>query len=150
MKKLALVMSLIMLASLMAIPTYAAPAPSEGPSISRDETIRPELPDPNDPDSPDYVVIEENGVPMGYIKIEDPDNPGQYVYALEEDVDNSDTPLDERPDIPTEEDIENGDVPLVESPKTGASGVNALLAVAVMLCLAGAAMVCTGKKKVTA
>lgn len=40
-----------------------------------------ELPDPNDPNSPDEVTIWENGVPLTYIKVWDPDRE-EYVYIL--------------------------------------------------------------------
>ncbi len=43
-----------------------------------------ELPDPNDPDSPDRITIWEDGVPKTYIRIWDPDNE-EYVYILDED-----------------------------------------------------------------
>ena len=44
-----------------------------------------ELPDPNDPDSPDEITIWEDGVPKTYFKVWDPENE-EYVYLQEEDI----------------------------------------------------------------
>ena len=44
-----------------------------------------ELPDPNDPDSPDEITIWENGVPKTYVKVWDPENEA-WIYIPEEDV----------------------------------------------------------------
>ncbi len=43
------------------------------------------LPDPNDPNSPPTVTIEENGVPRTYVKVWDPVNE-EFIYIPEEDV----------------------------------------------------------------
>ena len=44
-----------------------------------------ELPDPNDPNSPDEITIWEDGVPKTYFKVWDPENE-EYVYLQEEDI----------------------------------------------------------------
>ncbi len=46
---------------------------------------RPELPDPNAPDSPDTVTIMEDGVPVTYVKVWDPET-GQYRYIPENEL----------------------------------------------------------------
>lgn len=46
----------------------------------------PELPDPEDPDSPERVtIIGEDGVPRTYLKVWDPTT-GKWIYILDEDV----------------------------------------------------------------
>lgn len=47
--------------------------------------VHPELPDPNDPDSPDTVTIYEDGVPKTYVKMYDPETE-EYYYILEDEV----------------------------------------------------------------
>ena len=44
-----------------------------------------ELPDPNDPNSPDRITIWENGVPKTYVKVWNPET-GTWQYILEEEV----------------------------------------------------------------
>ena len=44
-----------------------------------------ELPDPNDPDSPDEITIWEDGVPKTYIKVWDPENE-EWIYVPENEV----------------------------------------------------------------
>jgi hypothetical protein len=43
-----------------------------------------ELPDPNDPDAPNFVTIIEDGVPLTFMKTEDPET-GEMIYVLIED-----------------------------------------------------------------
>ena len=46
---------------------------------------RPELPDPNAPGSPDTVTIMEDGVPVTYVKVWDPET-GEYRYIPENEL----------------------------------------------------------------
>ena len=50
------------------------------------EEYYPELPDPNEPDSPDTVTILEDDVPTTYVKVPDPENEEEFVYIPEDDV----------------------------------------------------------------
>lgn len=66
--------------------------PEEPPVTPEEPPVEPEnpgypteLPDPNDPNSPDEITIWEDGVPKTYYKIWDPENE-EYVYLLEEDI----------------------------------------------------------------
>lgn len=144
-------MVLALLMSLMVAPAYAAP----NRSPSRDDTIVDELPDPNDPDSPDYVTIIDDDIPMGYVKV--PDGENGYIYVPEDEVDilDPDTPMGELPD-----DILDGDVPMgegpddadigstgVKSPQTGESSADVVLMMAGMACTAALLAAVAGKKK---
>lgn len=64
----------------------AAPTP-EPPTetIGENPGYPTELPDPNDPNSPDRIAIWENGVPKTYAKVWDPEK-GIWAYILEEEV----------------------------------------------------------------
>lgn len=58
----------------------------EGQAAPETETpIVTELPDPNDPASPDTVILMEDGVPRAYKKVWDPEKE-EFVYMLDEDV----------------------------------------------------------------
>lgn len=58
----------------------------EGQAAPETETpIVTELPDPNDPASPDAVILMEDGVPRAYKKVWDPEKE-EFVYMLDEDV----------------------------------------------------------------
>lgn len=60
--------------------------PPEEPEIPPENPGYPtELPDPNDPDSPDRITIWEEGVPKTYVKVWDPDAE-QFIYILDEEV----------------------------------------------------------------
>ena len=54
-----------------------------------------ELPDPNDPDSPDVITILEEGVPKTYKKIWDPETE-EWMYILDDEIPlaNMDFPLE--------------------------------------------------------
>ena len=60
------------------------PVEEEIPEIPPEE-LPTELPDPNDPDSPDRITILEDGVPRTYVKVWDPDKL-EWVYIPEEEV----------------------------------------------------------------
>ena len=69
------------------------PTPASTPEPTPEPTPTPEprpeypteLPDPNDPESPDTITIYEEGVPKTYIKMFDPET-NEYVYILDEEV----------------------------------------------------------------
>ena len=88
MKKLTACLSAALLLCLLAGPAVlpASAAPARDPVLSPTEPDRPgpKLPDPNDPDSPDEIIIEEDGVPKTYIKVWDPETE-EYVYILDEE-----------------------------------------------------------------
>lgn len=65
-----------------AIPT-PEPMPTAAPPTET-PTYPPELPDPNDPDSPEVITIEE-GVPKTYVKVWNPETE-EWEYIDEEDV----------------------------------------------------------------
>lgn len=62
-----------------------APGVSQSPTPTPRPTLPPELPDPNDPESPEEVTIWENDVPKTYIKVWDPEEE-EYVWLLDEDT----------------------------------------------------------------
>lgn len=67
-------------------PTEAATEPGEPePELPGQPEYPTELPDPNDPDSPDRITILENGVPRTYLKCWNPDT-REYVYLFEDEV----------------------------------------------------------------
>ena len=129
MKKLTVCLSAVLLLGLLSGPAaFAAPAPGPDPVLSPTEpdTPTPRLPDPNDPDSPDEITIEEDGVPKTYIKVWDPEQE-EYVYILDEEP-----PLADR-----------------SSPQTGVSGLDdrALLTLAAAaLGVGGVAALAKGKR----
>jgi pilin isopeptide linkage protein len=96
-----------------------APEESEKPEWRHDDepikvppdheppVIMDELPNPNDPDAPNYVTIFEDGVPLTFMKTEDPET-GEMIYVLIED---EEVPQNDSPDVETE--YTDG------SPKTG-------------------------------
>lgn len=84
-----------------------------------------ELPDPNDPNSPELVTIWVDGVPKTYKKIWDPEKE-EWVYVLDE-----------------EPPLANLDV----TPPTGDPSRTGLWALLNGLSLAGAAAVLTGSRK---
>lgn len=59
------------------------PSPNPTPTPTPDRPI--ELPDPNNPDSPDIITIYENDVPKTYRKVWDPVDE-EWEYILDEDV----------------------------------------------------------------
>jgi pilin isopeptide linkage protein len=99
--------------------TEPTPEPSEKPEWRHDDepikvppdheppVIMDELPNPNDPDAPNYVTIFEDGVPLTFMKTEDPET-GEMIYVLIED---EEVPENDSPDVETE--YTDG------SPKTG-------------------------------
>lgn len=84
-----------------------------------------ELPDPNDPNSPDTVTIWDDGVPTTYIKVWDPDEE-EFVYLPEDEV-----PLANM-EFPDEEISLTDDMPA-----TGDNSLTALWAVLAIIALAG-------------
>ncbi len=61
------------------------PEPELIPEPEPEPELPTELPDPNDPDSPDKITIMEDGVPKTYVKVWDP-RIDEWVYIPEEDV----------------------------------------------------------------
>ncbi len=59
--------------------------PENPPETPENPGYPTELPDPNDPNSPDEITIWEDGVPKSYVKVWDPENE-EYIYILDEDV----------------------------------------------------------------
>ena len=57
--------------------------PPEDPETPPDRPT--ELPDPNDPDSPDTITIWDDGVPKTYIRVWDPEE-GEWVYIPDNEV----------------------------------------------------------------
>ena len=45
-----------------------------------------ELPNPNEPDSPDTVTILEDDVPTTYVKVPDPENEEEFIYIPEDEI----------------------------------------------------------------
>jgi pilin isopeptide linkage protein len=76
--------------------TEPTPEPSEKPEWRHDDepikvspdheapVIMDELPNPNDPEAPNFVTIFEDGVPLTFMKTEDPET-GEMIYVLIED-----------------------------------------------------------------
>ncbi len=58
--------------------------PPENPE-NPDTPVVTEFPDPNDPDSPERIIIVEDGVPRAYVKVWDPEQQ-TFLYIPEEDV----------------------------------------------------------------
>lgn len=61
------------------------PKPELVPEPEPEPELPTELPDPNDPDSPDKITIIENGVPRTYVKVWDPQI-NEWIYIPEEEV----------------------------------------------------------------
>ncbi len=61
------------------------PPPSGDNPPPGGNTPPPELPDPNEPDSPDEVTIYDGDTPTTYFRVQDPETE-EYVYVPEEDV----------------------------------------------------------------
>ncbi len=89
MKKLAVCLITVLLSGVLAGPAVlAAPAnPPVDPVLSPTEKDRPrpDLPDPNDPESPETITIVDGDVPLTFIKVWDPEME-EFVYILDEDV----------------------------------------------------------------
>ncbi len=66
-------------------PEEPAPTPESAPSEEMETPILPELPDPNAPNSPDRVIIMEDGVPRAYRKVWDPETE-EFVYLPEDEI----------------------------------------------------------------
>ncbi len=69
-------------------PKPTPPSPTPGPVTeepSNPEPDMPQLPDPNDPASPEQVTIVENGVPQTYLKVWNPETQ-EFVYMLENEI----------------------------------------------------------------
>lgn len=70
-------------------PAGTTPAESqpegETPPENPDTPVVTEFPDPNDPDSPERIIIVEDGVPRAYVKVWDPEQQ-TFLYIPEEDV----------------------------------------------------------------
>ena len=95
------------------------------------------LPDPNNPNSPDIVTIEDNGIPLDYVRVPAPETTI---------VENGGTPLSDTPGyvyIPAEE-APLAEVPInreVMSPQTGAAGVGIFVPFAVLAGTGAAALI---------
>lgn len=61
------------------------PEPEIIPEPEPEPDLPTELPDPNDPDSPEKITIMEDGVPRTYVKVWDP-RIDEWVYIPEEEV----------------------------------------------------------------
>ena len=132
MKKVTACLSAILVLGLLSGPlAIAAPAgrdPVVSPTEPGPESNRtpPELPDPNEAESPDTVVITDEDVPLSYSKIWEPEEE-EYTYILDEEP-----PLANR-----------------TSPQTGVSGTDstaALALAAAALCVGGVAALVKGKR----
>ncbi len=66
-------------------PDNPGPGPGPGPGPDPTPPRTPQLPDPNDPESPEEVTVVEEDVPRTYVKTWDPEEE-EYVYVPEEDV----------------------------------------------------------------
>ncbi len=53
--------------------------------LSRSGGDEPDLPNPNDPESPDEVTIVDEGVPLTYVKVYEPETE-EYVYLPEDEI----------------------------------------------------------------
>lgn len=65
--------------------TVSVPEGGTGAVTVTNEYLRPDLPDPNDPDSPDTVTIWDDDVPRTYVKVWDPEDE-EWEWIPEEDV----------------------------------------------------------------
>lgn len=124
MKKFASILLAALLAMMLMVPAFAA----DGPSVARPDPVEvEELPDPNAPDAPDFVVLvppaaaapaaaapadapaapEAEEEPQTYVRVEDPasedpENP-EYMYVPEDEV-----PLADAPEGGVKETVEDG------------------------------------------
>lgn len=119
MKKFASILLAALLAMMLMVPAFAA----DGPSVGRTDPVEVEqLPDPNSPDAPDFVVVvppaapatadapapaEPETEPETYVRVEDPEsedpeNPN-YMYVPEDEV-----PLADAPEGGIKETVEDG------------------------------------------
>lgn len=125
MKKFASILMAALLAMMLMAPAFAA----DGPSIGRTDPVEVEqLPDPNAPDAPDFVVVVPPAAPANvnanapapaepeaeeeteretYVRVEDPEsedpeNP-EYMYVPEDEV-----PLADAPEGDVKETVEDG------------------------------------------
>lgn len=75
MKRFASVLAAVLFTMLLAAPVFAT---DFVPSVARpNPVVVNELPDPNDPDAPDFVTVEdENGEqePENFVRVEDPES----------------------------------------------------------------------------
>ena len=65
-------------------PTPETPTP-ENPGDDNPGGDEPDLPNPNDPESPDEVTIVDEGVPLTYVKVYEPETE-EYVYLPEDEI----------------------------------------------------------------
>lgn len=100
MKKFASILFAVLLVAVFAIPAFA----TDGPSVSRpDPVVVDELPDPNVPGAPDFVLLTPEDDPAGepepYVRVEDPNSPDpenpEYEYVPESEVPLANTPEDD-------------------------------------------------------
>ena len=61
------------------------PEPGVAPTPRPAPVVLPALPDPNDPESPEVVMIMEEDVPLTYLLIWDTEKE-EYAYILDEDT----------------------------------------------------------------
>lgn len=87
MKKLCGILTALFLVTGLAAPVMAVPVESvtEPPVPVERPDPRDQLPDPNDPESPDTVVIMDGDVPLTFIKVWNPETE-EYEYIPDEDV----------------------------------------------------------------
>lgn len=122
MKKLCGILTALFLAAGLAAPAMAVPVESvtEPPVPVERPDPRDQLPDPNDPESPDTVVIMDGDVPLTFIKVWNPETE-EYEYIPDEDV-----PLGTLPGEPSPQTGETCGVGLALSAVLAAGGVLAL------------------------
>lgn len=99
MKKLCgILAALFLTAALAAVPALAAPVESvTEPSVPVERPDpREQLPDPNDPGSPETVVIMDNDVPLTFIKVWNPEKE-EYEYIIDEEVPLTDFTIEPSP-----------------------------------------------------
>ena len=127
MKKLCGILTALLLTAGLAVPAMAVPVESvtEPPAPTAPSNPRDQLPDPNNPEAPDTVVIMEGDVPLTFIKVWNPEKE-EYEYILDEEV-----PL--------------GDLPGENSPQTGET-YGAGLALAAALAAGGVLALRKGRK----
>lgn len=90
MKKLASILVAVLFTMMLTVPALA----TDVPSVARPNPVVVEtLPDPNEPDAPDFVTVEDpegENEPENYVRVEDPEsedpeNP-EYEYVPEDQV----------------------------------------------------------------
>lgn len=91
MKKLASILVAVLFTMMLTVPAFAT---ETVPSVARPNPVVVEtLPDPNEPDAPDFVTVEDpegENEPENYVRVEDPEsedpeNP-EYEYVPEDQV----------------------------------------------------------------